>query len=114
VRVIVNPGGTNERFAREQLSHAQLHIHGDNRTVFDEIVARRADVMVTDDVEVDRQVRLHRGLCRATAQTFTHGDKAWMLLNDAALVTEVDVWLEQAIRAGKVQQEFTAASGEIK
>jgi cyclohexadienyl dehydratase len=109
VRLIVNPGGTNERFAHDYLSHATLRIHPDNRTVFDEIAAGRADVMVTDDVEVDLQVRAHRGLCRATAQTFTHSDKAWMLSNDPSLLTEINSWMEQVLRGGKVRQVFDAA-----
>jgi cyclohexadienyl dehydratase len=115
VRVVVNPGGTNERFAREQLSRAKLVIHPDNRTVFDEIAARRADVMVTDDIEADLQVRAHRGLCRATPQTFTHSDKAWMAPNDLVLLTEIDTWMEQALHSGKVRRVFDAAmSGEIR
>lgn len=109
VRVVVNPGGTNERFAREQLSHAKLFVHSDNRSVFDEIAARRADVMVTDDIEVDLQVRAHRGLCRATPQTFTHSDKAWMLPSDPALLTEVNTWMEQALRGGMVRQALDEA-----
>src|SRR5262252_600048 len=52
VRVVVNPGGTNERFARANLSHAALTEHPDNRTIFDEIAAGHADVMVTDGAEV--------------------------------------------------------------
>lgn len=109
VRVIANPGGTNERFARERLPRAELRIFPDNRTVFDEIAARRADVMVTDDVEVDLQTRAHPQLCRATSQTFTRSEKAWMLLRDPALLSEVNTWMEQALRAGKVQQALAAA-----
>jgi cyclohexadienyl dehydratase len=33
VRVIVNPGGTNERFARDNLKHATILVHPDNRTI---------------------------------------------------------------------------------
>jgi cyclohexadienyl dehydratase len=57
VRVIVNPGGTNERFARENLQRATITLHPDNRTIFQEIVAGRADVMITDGIEVRLQSR---------------------------------------------------------
>ncbi|MFM7784611.1 MAG: transporter substrate-binding domain-containing protein, partial [Gammaproteobacteria bacterium] len=51
VRLIVNPGGTNERFVREHIRQATVRVHPDNREVFREIAEGRADVMVTDDVE---------------------------------------------------------------
>jgi ABC-type amino acid transport substrate-binding protein len=34
VRLIVNPGGTNERFARTHAPHAQLTVYPDNVTIF--------------------------------------------------------------------------------
>src|SRR6202012_3624401 len=35
VRLIVNPGGTNERFARAQAPHATLAVFADNAAIFD-------------------------------------------------------------------------------
>ncbi|MEJ1977200.1 MAG: transporter substrate-binding domain-containing protein [Acetobacteraceae bacterium] len=48
VRVVVNPGASNEDFARAHFPHAALTVFPDNVTVFDEIAAGRQDVMVTD------------------------------------------------------------------
>jgi cyclohexadienyl dehydratase len=100
VRVVVNPGGTNERYVREHLRHARILVQPDNRNVFDEILAGRADVMITDDVEADLQVLRHPQLCRTMPGTLNRSDKAIFMLDDAALEAAVDAWLANAIKQG--------------
>ncbi|HVJ55898.1 MAG TPA: transporter substrate-binding domain-containing protein [Aliidongia sp.] len=112
VRVTVNPGGTNERFATVNFPQATLDPHSDNRTIFDEIVAGRADVMVTDGAEVDYQSRLHPGvLCPAAVpDAFDHADKAYWMTRDPALKAAVDAWLERSLKAGLYGKALTDAA----
>jgi cyclohexadienyl dehydratase len=102
VRVIVNPGGTNERYVREHVRRAQVIVHPDNRGVFAEIAAGRADVMVTDDVEAELQSRRWPGqLCRTYPGTLTQGDKRILMARDPVLQSAVDAWLQSQIAAGE-------------
>ena len=97
VRVIVNPGGTNEAFVRAQLKRANVRVFADNRAIFAELLAGRADVMITDDVEAELQHRRHPGLCRTNKATFTQADKAWLVQPDDQLVDTVDTWLKSRL-----------------
>jgi chorismate mutase-like protein len=101
VRLIVNPGGTNERFARARAPHATLTVFPDNVTIFDRIVAGQADVMITDAIEARLQQRLHPKLCAIHPDTpFDFSEKAVLLPRDAALKAYVDQWLHEAIETG--------------
>ncbi len=101
VRLIVNPGGTNERFARAQAPHATLTVFADNVTIFDRIAAGEADVMITDAVEARLQQRLHPTLCAIHPEApFDFSEKAVLLPRDVTLKAYVDQWLHQAIESG--------------
>ena len=96
VRLIVNPGGTNESFARSQFPHAALTVHTDNVGVFDEIRAGRADVMVTDGVEARLQQQ-RGGLCAVKIRArWAPADKAVLIAADPALQREVNSALQRA------------------
>ncbi len=111
VRVVVNPGASNEEFARANFPHAQLTVHNDNTTVFDEIVAHRADVMVTDGIEVDHQSFIHKGVLCPTAvpQPFTHLEKAYWVQPDPELLQRVDDFVDGEIKSGGWQKSLERA-----
>jgi chorismate mutase-like protein len=102
VRVVVNPGGTNERFARTTFPAAQLSVHADNLGVFDEVAAGRADVFVTDGVEAQLQARLHPGLC------VVNGTSDWLPADKGMLVVDKDTRraMEAAIAAALRRQPY--------
>jgi cyclohexadienyl dehydratase len=111
VRVVEPPGASNEAFARANLGHAQLSMHQDNTTIFNEIIAGRADVMVTDGIEVDHQVYLHPELCAANvAAPFSKVSKAYLLpKDDPDFLKLVDDWLAKEKSTGDLQRALETA-----
>lgn len=103
VRVIANLGGTNQRFVESHIKRASITIFADNATVFDEIVAGRADVMITDASEVRLQVKRHPAvLCPVAAkELFMFGEKAYLLPRGDEVWREyVNQWLRIVQRDG--------------
>lgn len=56
VRVMINPGGTNEKFAHANLKKAQLIVHQENADIPRQIAEGKADIMITETVEAARYV----------------------------------------------------------
>ncbi len=107
-RVITNPGGTNERFARANVRQAEIVVFPNNAAIFDELVAERADVMMTDAVETRLQQRLHPELCAIHPdQPFDFSELAYLLPRDPALKAWVDTWLHISAETGE-QARLTA------
>jgi cyclohexadienyl dehydratase len=106
VRVIANPGGSNERFAKANFKTATLTIHAENLTIFDEILARRADVFVTEAAEALTQQKLKPGLCAINPdKPLQYGEMAWLLpRGDSAMKDFVDQWLHLAKATGEYQR----------
>src|SRR3954468_9201315 len=110
VRVIANPGSANETFARANFKRAQVTIHPDNASVFLEIVAGRADIMVTDGLEADHQAALHPELCAApVVAPFTRLEKSYMFARDEAMKSFIDSWLGARIASGAWQRALDRA-----
>ncbi|WP_336054805.1 transporter substrate-binding domain-containing protein [Streptomyces sp. CA2R101] len=101
-KVIVNPGGTNEEFARAHIRRATLTVHPDNTTIFDEIIAGRADVMMTDASETRYQAKIHPELCSLHPdKPFSFSEKAYALpRGDDEFKAYVDQWVHLATHDG--------------
>lgn len=103
VRVIANPGGTNESFDHANLHQAQIVLFPDNAKIFDALAAGQADVMITDGVETLLQAKLHPGVLCAIHpdQPFNTSDLAYMMPQDPAWQEYVNLWLHQSDTSGE-------------
>jgi cyclohexadienyl dehydratase len=95
VAVIVNSGGTNEKFDRAHLKAARIEVWSDNLSIFDRLEKGGADLMITDATETLYQQKLHPGsLCAIHPDApFDFSEKAYLLPRDEALKQFVDQWL---------------------
>lgn len=109
VRVIVNPGGTNEKFARANLKKATLTVYQDNVTIFDQIVQGKADLMITDSIETILQQKLRPELAAVHPdKPFTYSEKGYLMPRDLVFKLWVDQWLHLAMNDGTFRKIYDA------
>jgi len=107
VRVIVNPGGTNQAFVQSNIHKAGIIVHDENKTIFDEIANGHADVMITDAIEVRLQSNRIPELCASMPdKTLTQLQKAFLMPQDIYLKEYVDNWLRRIQAEGKLAETF--------
>ena len=92
VRVMVNPGGLNEKFARARLAHAQILVHPKNEEIPGLVAEGTADAMVTEITEAPWYVRADSRLAAPLLdRPFTRGEIAALLPRGrGALLAEVN------------------------
>ena len=75
VRVMVNPGGLNEKFANANLTHAQIIVHPKNEEIPSLVADGEADIMITEITEAPYYVQTDKRLAAPLLSTpFTHGE----------------------------------------
>ena len=75
VRVMVNPGGLNEKFANENLTHATIIVHQKNEEIPSLVAEGEADVMITEITEAPYYVQTDSRLAAPLlSEPFTHGE----------------------------------------
>ena len=103
VRVIVNPGGSNEKFAKTNLTKAHLITHENNIGIFKEVVEGRADVFVTEAAEAKVQSKLNPTLCPVNPdKPLQYAEMGYLLPGgDTRFKLFVDQWLHLSKASGE-------------
>ena len=106
VRVMENPGGLNEQFAREKLPDATLIIHDANQEIPGLVASGEADVMITEVMEAGYYVgQDHRLAAPLIYEPFTHGELG-VLMPKGSEETQncVNTFLEKEKKSGRIDK----------
>ena len=106
VRVMENPGGLNEKFARENLPNATLIIHDVNQEIPGLIAAGEADVMITEIMEAGFYVGQDSRLAAPLIyEPFTQGQLGVLMPKGSEdLLAYVNDFLEEEIASGRIDE----------
>jgi len=106
VRVMENPGGLNEKFARENLPHADLIIHDVNQEIPSLIASGEADVMITEIMEAGYYVGQDSRLAAPLIyEPFTHGELGVLMPKGSEdLLEYVNAFLEEEKASGRIDE----------
>lgn len=107
VRVIVNPGGTNESFSRQHFPKATIVENENNLSVFQKIVDGEVDLMVTDATETLVQQLIHPELEAVNPnEPFNFFEMGYLLPIDHTFKAYVDQWINLRLKDGTYQSIF--------
>ncbi len=103
VRVIHNPGGSNETFAKTYLNKAKLTVHDNNIGIFNEVAEGRADVFVTEAAEAKVQSKRDPRLCAVNPdKPLQYAEMAYLVPGgDMRFKLFVDQWLHLSKASGE-------------
>ena len=106
VRVMVNPGGLNEKFANENLTHATIIVYQKNEEIPNQVAEGHADVMITEITEAPWYVQNDPRLAAPLLNTpFTHGEiGVLMRKGQDDLLTLVNTVITQMKADGSLRQ----------
>jgi len=103
VTIVVNRGGTNERFVADHLTHATVVVRDDNRAAIETLARGGADAMITDAIEARVESRDDPALCVAAPPTlFDDVRKAYYFDDDATWKVWIDAQLDALRRDGSL------------
>ena len=106
VRVMVNPGGLNEQFARENLPDVTLIIHDVNQEIPGLVVSGEADIMITEIMEAGYYVGQDSRLAAPLVQEpFTHGEIGVLMPKGSEdLLNNVNEFLRKEKESGRIDE----------
>lgn len=106
VRVAVNPGGTNEKYARDKLKRATIVTVADNLAIPDLIASGKVDLLITDNVEAARAANRDTRLAAVSADRPWTSESLGFLTqrDDQALLNWLNLFLEQAQADGTLDE----------
>lgn len=104
VRVMENPGGLNEKFARENLPDATLIIHDVNQEIPGLVASGEADVMITEIMEAGYYVGQDSRLAAPLIyEPFTHGQLGVLMPKGSDdLLALVNAFLTEELENGRI------------
>ena len=106
VRVMENPGGLNEKFARENLPDATLIIHDVNQEIPGLVASGEADVMITEIMEAGFYVGQDSRLAAPLIyEPFTHAELGVLMPKGSEdLLDYVNAFLEREASCGRIDE----------
>jgi len=106
VRVMVNPGGLNEQFARENLPDVTLIIHDVNQEIPGLVASGEADIMITEIMEAGYYVGQDERLAAPLVQEpFTHGEIGVLMPKGSEdLLNYVNEFLRKEKESGRIDE----------
>jgi cyclohexadienyl dehydratase len=106
VRVMVNPGGLNEKFALQNLTHATIIVHQKNEEIPSFVAEGEADVMITEITEAPYYVQTDSRLAAPLIDApFTHGEIGVLMQKDQEdLLEMVNIVIRQMKKDGSLRR----------
>jgi cyclohexadienyl dehydratase len=97
VRVVENAGGTNLKFAEENLKSAKLIVVKDNKETIDYLLQNKADVMITDRIEAFYRQKTIPGLSIINPENLlTKSSKVYLIgKSNIGLLDAVNQWIKK-------------------